>query len=912
VNIVSLPIFEAYLECVTKCWLRSRAEPSAGNVYPEWARAQNEAYRRDGLNKLLATFAEGDFAMGPPISKNSRNATWRIAIDVPLRTNDLESRLHAVERVASNQFIPYRFEFANKLTKQHKLLVAFDTLLLSEAAGHPVTLAKIMHGDDHATVRVRTAGLAGEVRKRIKDITALLAGKSAPDLVLNRHCSQCEFQARCRREGKEKDELSLLSGMSEKERKKLRAKGIFTVTQFSYTFRPRRRNRESRSQQEKYHHSLKALAIRENKIHAVSIQDPKLDGTPVYLDVEGLPDRDFYYLIGARVGTDDGGVQHSFWADNPDQENRIWKEFLGVLSAIPNPRLIHYGKYETGFLKRMQERHGGPHENSAAATAIKNVTNLVSFVFAKVYFPTFSNGLKDIAAYLGHRWSGALASGLEAIVWRHRWEESKDPAAKQALLNYNRQDCEALEIMANKLVALEQAGSTEEKPPQNEVVYTSDIKRSTPYSFKRIEFVLPELEDINRAAYWDYQRERVYVKSKHKSKRRFLRKPGARSVPAPNMTIEYTRPNFCPQCRSKTVEHHGRKSRIVIDLKFMRCGIKRWITRHILRRYRCKSCTKTFFARNTLAAGKYGLNLMAYAMYLNIELRLAQGHVDSSVGKLFGLHIPHGTTKGFKAMIARAYYGVYDALLKRLCNGPLLHVDETSVSVKGKNGYVWVLASMDHVAYLYTPTREGATIRAMLKNFVGVLVSDFYAAYDSIECRQQKCLIHFIRDLNDALLKRPYDEELRELARAFVGLVRPMVETVDQRGLKRRYLSKHKITVERFYKLISHRGFTGEESVKLVERLQKNRIKMFTFLDFDDVPWNNNNAEHAVKAFVSLRRVIDGSTTEQGLRDYLILLSLCETCKYRNLDFLHFLRSGSKDIDDFDISRRKQGVRTGI
>ena len=74
----------------------------------------------------------------------------------------------------------------------------------------------------------------------------------------------------------------------------------------------------------------------------------------------------------------------------------------------------------------------------------------------------------------------------------------------------------------------------------------------------------------------------------------------------------------------------------------------------------------------------------------------------------------------------------------------------------------------------------------------------------------------------------------------------------------------------------------------------------------------NNNAEHAVKAFVSLRRVIDGSTTEQGLRDYLILLSLCETCKYRDLDFLHFLRSGSKDIDDFDISRRKQGVRTGI
>ena len=97
----------------------------------------------------------------------------------------------------------------------------------------------------------------------------------------------------------------MLSGMSEKERKKLRDKGIFTVTQLSHTFRPRRRRRQLPSKQERFHHSLRALTIRENKIHAVDVPDAKLDGTPVYLDVEGLPDRDFYYLIGVRVGTSD-------------------------------------------------------------------------------------------------------------------------------------------------------------------------------------------------------------------------------------------------------------------------------------------------------------------------------------------------------------------------------------------------------------------------------------------------------------------------------------------------------------------------------------------------------------------------------------------------------------------------------
>jgi hypothetical protein len=247
--------------------------------------------------------------------------------------------------------------------------------------------------------------------------------------------------------------------------------------------------------------------------------------------------------------------------------------------------------------------------------------------------------------------------------------------------------------------------------------------------------------------------------------------------------------------------------------------------------------------------------------------------------------------------------------MKRLCSGRLLHVDETSVSVKGKDGYVWVLTSLEEVAYFYTPTRAGDTIHAMLKDFSGVMVSDFYAAYDAIECRQQKCLIHFIRDLNNDLLRHPYDDEFKRLVGAFAGLVKPMIETVDRRGLKKRFLGKHRIFVNRFYKRLSGEFGAGEAARKIIERLQKNRNTMFTFLDFDDVPWNNNNAEHAIKAFALLRRVIDGVTSEKGLRDFLVLLSLCETCKYKNVDFLDFLRSGSKNIDDFAKSRREARLR---
>jgi len=79
--------------------------------------------------------------------------------------------------------------------------------------------------------------------------------------------------------------------MNAKERQELRSKGVFTVTQLSYTFRPRRRPKRLRDKREKYHHSLKALAIREKKIHIVGSPELKIDGTPVYLDVEGMATR---------------------------------------------------------------------------------------------------------------------------------------------------------------------------------------------------------------------------------------------------------------------------------------------------------------------------------------------------------------------------------------------------------------------------------------------------------------------------------------------------------------------------------------------------------------------------------------------------------------------------------------------
>lgn len=159
------------------------------------------------------------------------------------------------------------------------------------------------------------------------------------------------------------------------------------------------------------------------------------------------------------------------------------------------------------------------------------------------------------------------------------------------------------------------------------------------------------------------------------------------------------------------------------------------------------------------------------------------------------------------------------------------------------------------------------------------------------------------------MLKHPYDDELKGVVGDFTGLIRPIVGTVDQRGLKCRFLGKHKRAVDRFYRRLTSESVSSDAATKVVDRLKKNRETLFTFLNYDDVPWNNNNAEHAIKAFAKLRHVIEGKTTEKGIHEYLVLLSVFETCKFKNVNFLDFLRSDSKNIGDFASGPGRQRLR---
>ncbi len=240
------------------------------------------------------------------------------------------------------------------------------------------------------------------------------------------------------------------------------------------------------------------------------------------MDVEAVPDRDFYYLVGLRIAGGSTVVQHSYWANESCGEKGVWVSCLQTLGRLENPQLIHYGSFETMYLKRMIERYGIGDENRAFVNQlITSSVNVLSHIYGSIYFPTYSNGLKEISKYLGFTWSENTASGLQSLMWRSQWESSRDDGIKEKLTTYNSQDCEALERVASTIVRLCDR-STPDKPlllHDDSVVNVDSLQREYPQRFGKIDFAIPELAAINKASYWDYQRSKIYVRSSQRLKR---------------------------------------------------------------------------------------------------------------------------------------------------------------------------------------------------------------------------------------------------------------------------------------------------------------------------------------------------------------------------------------------------------
>ncbi len=443
---------------------------------------------------------------------------------------------------------------------------------------------------------------------------------------------------------------------------------------------------------------------------------------------------------------------------------------------------------------------------------------------------------------------------------------------------------------------------------QPSIAFVNDVDKLADFhTWGKVNFVHSDYEYINKCAYFDYQRERVYVRTN-----KTLRNHKAGKKKSPNRNLRASEKmvivaSRCPACKSKDIISGVKKQvrtqeprvKRAFDLVLTPGGIRRKVMEFRTSVYQCQKCSEEFIPEQHQRLDRHFQGLKRWAMFQHVEHRISLETVQKMVEELFGIHILRQEIYMFKSLMVKRYKPTYQMLFKKILTGNLLHADETEVRLQNGKGYVWVFTNLEEVVFMFKPTREGGFLHDLLKDFHGVLVSDFYAAYDSIECPQQKCIIHLMRDINQEILNNPFDEELQLITRPFGSLLRAIIATIDEHGLKRKYLRKHEEEIKEYFRSLSAQPFRSEAAEALRVRLIKYQDKLFTFISHDGVPWNNNNAEHAIKQFAYYREYTNGMLRETGMNDYLLLLSICQTCHYKGISFLKFLLSRERDVDIF-------------
>jgi len=214
----------------------------------------------------------------------------------------------------------------------------------------------------------------------------------------------------------------------------------------------------------------------------------------------------------------------------------------------------------------------------------------------------------------------------------------------------------------------------------------------------------------------------------------------------------------------------------------------------------------------------------------------------------------------------------------------VLHADETGWRVNGKTYWLWCFTAQDVTYYVIDRSRASPVVlRFFKKAFAGVLVSDFWGAYNAIVCAQkQRCLAHLLGDMKKVAKYKDTSGDWKEFAKRLKRLLRDAMRLRARRNsmTAEKYESLCKRIEDRMTALIAESWKNGQAQ-RLVKRLRRHRAELLVFLYKDGVPSDNNQAERTIRNAVVMRKNSYCNRSEDGAKTQAILMSVFQTLKQR-------------------------------
>ena len=368
------------------------------------------------------------------------------------------------------------------------------------------------------------------------------------------------------------------------------------------------------------------------------------------------------------------------------------------------------------------------------------------------------------------------------------------------------------------------------------------------------------------------------------------KKPGAkpghkgsrRPPPVITQRLEH-RATKCPDCGTKLNKRNQVRKRLTEDIPH---NITPEVTEHTIHRDYCPNCRKIVepVVPDAMPNATIGHRTVVLTAFLHYYV----GTTISQIVEIFNTQFYFKLTPGGLVHLWHNLASVltfwYEKIGEAARNSAVLHADETGWRVNGKTHWLWCFSNKDVTYYVIDRSRASPVVKRFFKRvFNGVLVTDFWGAYNAVVCAaKQKCLAHLLGDLKKVEKYKDkggdwptFSKRLKRLLRDAMRLRgrRDSIPPSEYEGLRNR--------IEK--RLTQHlkAAWKNTEAKRLVKRLKRHRQELLTFLYDDGVPFDNNHAERVIRNGVVMRKNSYCNRSVDGAETQAVLMSIFATLKQR-------------------------------
>jgi transposase len=312
-------------------------------------------------------------------------------------------------------------------------------------------------------------------------------------------------------------------------------------------------------------------------------------------------------------------------------------------------------------------------------------------------------------------------------------------------------------------------------------------------------------------------------------------------------------------------------------------------------RYYCRQCEKLVtapYAIDEIPNSYLGPNVLIQTVILKYHHGLPFHKIAEVFEGLCGLKVSEGALAQALERMSEWLKVEADEILKAIRKSPHLHMDETGWKISGAKYWLWATANRKLAHYKIAASRGAKVAREIIgKDYAGVIGTDFYAAYNRLPGKKQRCLVHLLRTMRE-YRARDNTVEFIKHEKTLKRIVWDAIHLGEKREeIKGKVYQRRVRRIKKRLFAWASGDYENKNLIRLTKRFLKHWTQLLTFLEYPDVSYHNNLAERMIRPNVIIRNRSFQNRSEKGAQAHGTHMSLIQTLRLQGRDIFTELKA---------------------